>query len=1041
MLVRESVKVGDKVITLETGRIAKQADGAVLVTSGETVVLVTAVGAKEARPGTNFMPLTVDYIEKTHAAGKIPGGFFKREGKLRDSEVLTSRLIDRPCRPLFPDAYYKDVQIIATVHSADGENPSDVLAMIGASAALHISPIPWGGPIAGVRIGRIDGEFVANPTFQELEESDMDILLAGTRDAIMMVEGEGDEISEADMLAALQFGHEAIQGVITLIEKIRDSVGKPKREHIVPEADASLVSRVRELGLEKTREACNITEKHARYDRFAEVKREIVEALAEEFPEREGEIKDAYEALRYNTMREQILTDRRRVDGRDLKTVRPIDIEVGFLPRTHGSSLFTRGETQAIVTATLGTRQDEQRIDGLIEEYWKSFILHYNFPPYSVGETRPMRGPGRREVGHGNLAERALKKMMPDREEFPYTVRVVSEITESNGSSSMATVCGGSLALMDAGVPLKSAVAGVAMGLIMEGERYAVLTDILGDEDHLGDMDFKVCGTEKGITAIQMDIKVAGLSAEILDEALDQAREGRLHILDKMNEVLDAPRSELNRHAPRITTLKVKPDQIRLIIGPGGKMIKAIVDQTGVKIDVSDDGTVAIASPDAEAVQKAIAIVESLTTEPEIGAKYTGVVRRVERYGVFLEIAPGTDGLLHITDMSWDYVENVEDLFKLGDEVEVIISDIDREGRIRLNRKELLEKPADYDSSRRERPAREDRPRREERSKREERPRREERRSSRRDEDDGNGEERPRREERRGRRDESRSEGEERPRRDESRSAGEERPRRDDERRARRRGGGEESVAEDEPRSSATEREERDEAEEREPRKRRERGREERPRRARSGRSREERDFGDDESSARESEYDEERPRRVRTSDEDRPRRSSRFEDDDDSRRARRHRDDRDDDAPRRSREDFDEPETRVRTPRRAEDDERPRRARRHREDDPRARRRDREDEPRRTRSERDEEERFERAERPRRARRDEDEVLDEPRPRRGRGEERSGRRSRDERYRDDDREPVAGRAVESPLIVEPDADDDFPPRRRRSRRGYHDED
>lgn len=996
MLVRESVKVGDKTITLETGRIAKQADGAVLVTSGETVVLVTAVGAKEARPGTNFMPLTVDYIEKTYAAGKIPGGFFKREGKLRDSEVLTSRLIDRPCRPLFPEAYYKDVQIIATVHSADGENPSDVLAMIGASAALHISPVPWAGPIAGVRIGRINGEFVANPTFQELEESDMDILLAGTRDAIMMVEGEGDEIPEADMLAALQFGHEAIQGVITLIEKIRESVGKPKREHAAPVEDASLVARVRELGLEKTREACNITEKHSRYERFSAVKKEIVEALSEEFPEREGEIKDAYEALRYNTMREQILTERRRVDGRDLKTVRPIDIEVGFLPRTHGSSLFTRGETQAIVTATLGTRQDEQRIDGLIEEYWKNFLLHYNFPPYSVGETRPMRGPGRREVGHGNLAERALKKMMPDREEFPYTVRVVSEITESNGSSSMASVCGGSLALMDAGVPLKSAVAGVAMGLVMEGERYAVLTDILGDEDHLGDMDFKVCGTEKGITAIQMDIKVAGLSAAILDEALEQAREGRLHILGKMDEILDAPRTELNRHAPRITTLKVKPDQIRLVIGPGGKMIKAIVDQTGVKIDVSDDGTVAIASADAEAVQKAIAIVESLTTEPEIGAKYTGTVRRVERYGVFLEIAPGTDGLLHITDMSWDYVENVEDLFNLGDEVEVIISDIDREGRIRLNRKELLEKPADYNGGRSERGGqREDRPQREER------PRREERRSSRRD-DDGNGGERPRREERRPRR---RDEGEERPRRQES-----------DERRARRRDEGDEPRR-DEP-HSREEREDREEREERRPREdrpRRERSREDRPRRERSREHRAERD--DEVLDA---------PRRELDSDEDRPRRSGRSRYDEDE-------------APRRSREEAGDRDERPRSPRRADDDERPRRARRSRDDEPRSRRRgrselsdDRDDRPRRSRRDEGEEIVDDRP------RRDEDDV----RPRRSRDDDRGARRSRFSRDRDDERSPQRDRAVESPLIVEPDADDDFPPRRRRSRRGgYSDED
>jgi len=696
MIIRESVQVGDKTITIETGRIAKQAAGSVLVSCGETIVLVTVCGNKEAKPGQAFFPLTVDYVEKTYAAGKIPGGFFKREGKLRDHEVLTSRLIDRPCRPLFPEGYMAETQVIATVMSADAINQSDVLAMIGASAAIHISPIPWSGPIAGVRVGRVDGKLIANPTYQEQEKSDCELVIAASKDAIVMVEGEAEQMSETDMIAAIQFGHQAVQGVLELIDKIREAVGREKWSFEAPRRNPKIDERVRELALQKVIEACNIPEKHPRYERFGEIKKEVVAELAEEFPEAEGDVKAAYEDLRYKTMRAQVLDDKRRVDGRDYETVRPISIEVGLLPRVHGSSLFTRGETQGIVTATLGTRQDEQKIDGLIDEYYKPFILHYNFPPYSVGETKFLRGPGRREVGHGNLAERALTKVLPPHESFPYTMRIVSEITESNGSSSMATVCGGSLAMMDAGVPIKAAVAGVAMGLIMEGEKYAVLTDILGDEDHLGDMDFKVCGTADGITAIQMDIKIAGLSQEIMTEALEQAREGRLHILGKMNEVMPSRRPELSKYAPRIETLKVKPDQIRVIIGPGGKMIKAITDQTGAKIDIEDDGTVSIASPDAEALRKAIEIIESLTVEPEIGNKYKGIVRRVENYGAFIEIAPGKDGLLHITDMDWGFVDKVTDLMDLGDEVEVMISDIDRDGRIRLTRKALLEKPEGY---------------------------------------------------------------------------------------------------------------------------------------------------------------------------------------------------------------------------------------------------------------------------------------------------------------------------------------------------------
>ncbi|MFW6086747.1 MAG: polyribonucleotide nucleotidyltransferase, partial [Myxococcota bacterium] len=696
MIIRESVKVGDKTVTLETGRIAKQAGGSVLLTCGETVLLITACGNEEARPGASFLPLTVDYVEKTYAAGKVPGGFFKREGRLRDHEVLTSRLIDRPCRPLFPDGYRSEIQVIATVLSIDKENPSDILALTGASAALHLSPIPWAGPIAGVRVGRVEGQLVANPTYAELEKSDCDFIVAASKDAIVMVEGESDEMSEDELIEALFFAHGAAQDQITLIEKLREAVGKAKWAFEPPARPEDIDRRVREVAEPLVKEACNLTEKHERYGRFKEIKKQVVAQLAEEFPEQEGDIGSSYEDLRYNAMRAQVLKDRRRVDGRDMTTVRPINIEVGVLPRTHGSTLFTRGETQAIVTTTLGTSQDEQKLDLLTGEEWKRFLLHYNFPPFSVGETKFLRGPGRREVGHGNLAERALAKMIPSPEEFPYTIRIVSEITESNGSSSMASVCGGSLALLDAGVPLKSSVAGVAMGLIKEGDDYAVLTDILGDEDHLGDMDFKVCGTQKGVTAIQMDIKISGLSREIMQQALSQARDARIHILGKMNEILPQPRTELSKHAPRITSIKVKPDQIRSIIGPGGKMIRAIVDQTGAQIDVEDDGTVNIASANEEAVKKAIEIVRGLTTEPEVGQKYKGIVRRVERYGAFLEIMPGTDGLLHISDMEWGHVEKVEDVMNLGDEVEIVVSNIDRDGKVKLSRKDLLPKPEGY---------------------------------------------------------------------------------------------------------------------------------------------------------------------------------------------------------------------------------------------------------------------------------------------------------------------------------------------------------
>jgi polyribonucleotide nucleotidyltransferase len=692
MIIRESVKIGDKTVTLETGRIAKQAAGACLVSCGESVVLVTVCGA-DSRPGTDFLPLSVEYVEKSYAAGKIPGGFFKREARLRDHETLICRLIDRPLRPLFPDGYRNEVQVIATVLSHDQQNSTDMLALLGASAALHISEIPWAGPIGGVRVGRVDGRWVANPTLEEMAQSDCELVIAATKDAIVMVEGEADELSESDMVDALWFGKDSMQGVIELIEQMREAVGKTKLAFNPPATPEQIVRRVAEVATDGVKAGCNIHVKHERYAHFKKVKKEVVAKLEAEFPEQIGDVKKAYEDLRYDIMRAQVLDESRRVDGRDFVTVRPIQIELGLLPRVHGSTLFTRGETQAICTATLGTASDEQKLDLLTGTEWNRFLLHYNFPPYSVGEVKMMRGPGRREIGHGNLAWRALMRVVPSKEQFPYTIRIVSEITESNGSSSMATVCGGTLAMMDAGVPIKAPVAGVAMGLISDGKRFAVLTDILGDEDHLGDMDFKVCGTKKGVTAIQMDIKISGLSREIMAKALQQAKEARLHILEKMLEALPAPRAELSKHAPRITSIKVKPDQIRLIIGPGGKMIRAITEQTGASIDIDDDGTVHVASPDSAAVAKALDLIRGLTEEPEIGKAYKGTVKRVENYGAFLEIMPGTDGLCHISDFAWERVEKTEDVMNLGDVIEVQVTDIDGEGRVRLSRMPIFPHP------------------------------------------------------------------------------------------------------------------------------------------------------------------------------------------------------------------------------------------------------------------------------------------------------------------------------------------------------------
>ncbi|HSY20732.1 MAG TPA: polyribonucleotide nucleotidyltransferase [Polyangiaceae bacterium] len=701
--VRESVMLNGQPLVFETGRLAKQAHGSALVTYGESVVLVTAVSGDE-RPGIDFFPLTCDYVEKTFAAGKIPGGFFKREGRQRDDEILTSRLIDRPCRPLFPEGFRNDTQIIATVLSSDKINPTDVLAMTAASAALHISEIPWAGPIAGVRVARVDGELIAYPTFEQHAKSDIDLVVACSRDAIVMVEGGAAEASEADIIDALMFAHAAAQPIVDLIERMRAAVGKPKRTFEKKALPAEVAARVKELCDRDIMAASLIKDKKARYDGYKATKARLVEALtaqigAQRYTELEKLVKEEFEERKYHVVRDYVLSERKRIDGRDMKTIRPIVCEVGILPRTHGSSLFQRGETQAAVAATLGTSSDEQKIDALTGERWKRFMLHYNFPPFSTGETKPLRGPGRREIGHGALAERALIRMIPDEDRFPYTIRVVSEILESNGSSSMASVCGGTLSLMDAGVPIKAPVAGIAMGLISDGPltdaktRTAILSDILGDEDHLGDMDFKVCGTRKGVTAIQMDIKIAGLSREVLTQALDQAREGRVFILDRMLSTLGQARTDLSKWAPRITQIKVKPDQIRLIIGPGGKTIKGIIDQTGVAIDVEDDGTVNVASADSDAVKKALDIIKGLTTEPEVGATYKGTVTRVADFGAFIEIMPGTDGLLHVSEMAHHRVEKVTDEMKEGDSVEVKVISMDRDGKIRLTRRELMPLP------------------------------------------------------------------------------------------------------------------------------------------------------------------------------------------------------------------------------------------------------------------------------------------------------------------------------------------------------------
>jgi len=678
-------------LSIEVGRMARQAGGSALVQYGDTVVLVTATAAREARENIDFFPLTCDYQEKTFAAGKIPGGFFKREGRQSEKEILNSRLIDRPLRPLFPDGFRCETQIVATVLSFDKENDADMPALIGASAALEVSDIPFHGPIAGIRMGRIGGQLVVNPMSSQYADSELQLIVAGSRDAIVMVEGGAKMLSEDVILDALFTAHREMQNILDLQDELRKALGKPKRVVVPPAVDAALAKRVKDLALPKIRTAMETTGKHERSDAVRQVRTEILSTLVAEFPERDREIKGFFEDAHYDAVRGLIVEQRRRIDGRGLTDVRPITSEVGVLPRTHGSALFTRGETQALVVATLGTSSDEQKIDALGGEVYKKFMLHYNFPPYSVGEVKFLRGPGRREIGHGALAERAVVAVMPDETTFPYTVRIVSEILESNGSSSMATVCGSSLALMDAGVPIKAPVAGIAMGLIHEGTEIRVLSDILGDEDHLGDMDFKVAGTADGITAVQMDIKTGGVTREIMRDALYQAREGRLHILGRMQEALGQPRSDMSSYAPRITTLKIKVDRIRDVIGPGGKVIRGIIEETGVKIDVEDDGTIYIASSDGVAMQKAIDWVNRLTAEAEVGKIYKGIVKKIMDFGAFVEILPGTDGLVHISQLAAERVKEVRDILKEGDEVMVKVLEVDKTGKIRLSRKEALQ--------------------------------------------------------------------------------------------------------------------------------------------------------------------------------------------------------------------------------------------------------------------------------------------------------------------------------------------------------------
>ena len=689
--ITKTFQFGDQTVSIETGKIAKQATGSVVVTIGDTVVLTTVVGVKSARTGQDFFPLTVNYQEKTYAAGKIPGGFFRREGRPNEKETLTCRLIDRPIRPLFPKGFMNEVQVVCTVMSTDLDQDPDIAALLGTSAALAISGIPFAGPIGAARVGYKDGEYLLNPGYEALGESMLTMTVAGTESAVLMVESEAKELSEDEMLGAVLFGHQEMQVAITAIKELAAEAGKPAWDWQPEPTNDELLAQVSDAVKADLGEAYRVTDKLERQNAVRALRKQVVEQIsgAEGADVAADDVSDMFGKVEKDMVRQRVLNGEPRIDGRDLRTVRPIAVEVGILPKTHGSALFTRGETQAIVVATLGTLRDAALVDALEGTFKDQFMLHYNFPHYSVGEAGFMGGVKRREIGHGRLARRGVAAALPDPEEFPYTIRVVSEITESNGSSSMATVCGTSLALMDAGVPMKMPVAGVAMGLVKEGNRYAVLTDILGDEDHLGDMDFKVAGSEAGITALQMDIKIDGITEEIMEAALSQAQEARLQILGEMNKVLGASRDELSENAPAMTTVKVHPDKIRDVIGKGGATIRGIVEKTGAEVDIDDDGTVRIYAASKEAMDAAVAMVQEITAEAEVGRIYNGRVERIVDFGAFVNIIPGKDGLLHISQIADERVENVTDYLKEGQMVDVVVLDVDQRGRIKLSIKEL----------------------------------------------------------------------------------------------------------------------------------------------------------------------------------------------------------------------------------------------------------------------------------------------------------------------------------------------------------------
>jgi polyribonucleotide nucleotidyltransferase len=691
MYKKVAAEIGGKVITFETGKLAKQTDGSVVVTCGDSIVLVTVV-AEKAEKNMGFMPLTIEYQERMYAAGRIPGSYFRREiGRPSEKEVLTCRLIDRPLRPLFPDGYMSETQVIATVFSADPEFDPDVLAMNGASFALTLSDIPWGGPVAAARVGYLGGEYILNPTASQLAQSAMDIVVAGTGAAVVMVEGQAGELSEDVVLDAIFFAHRGIQPLIALQKELRAEMGKAKRQVTPPVVNAALKAKVGELAAAGIEEVVTTTDKMARYARYDALKAEVLARIEPELYASEAEVFGLLEDYKKQIMRDRIVSKGQRIDGRSFADVRPISCEVGILPRAHGSALFTRGETQAMVIGTLGSERDEQHLEGLSGDVYRRFMLHYNFPPFCVGEVRILRGPSRRDIGHGNLARRGVQAVLPDAGAFPYTMRVVSEVLESNGSSSMATVCGASMALMDAGVPLKSPVSGVAMGLIKEGDQVVILTDILGDEDHLGDMDFKVVGTREGITSLQMDIKIEGVDREIMKGALAQARDGRFHVLDKMAEAISVPRKEVSEYAPKYITIKIHPDKIREIIGPGGKIIREMSTEFDAKIDVDDDGTVKIFCSNDASAKALKARIEEIAAVPEVGKVYEGVVRTIKDFGAFVQILPGTDGMVHISELANKRVDKVTDVLKEGDTVRVKVVEIDNRGRIRLSRKAVLE--------------------------------------------------------------------------------------------------------------------------------------------------------------------------------------------------------------------------------------------------------------------------------------------------------------------------------------------------------------